>query len=112
MILNLLSNAVKFTPSGGEVGLSIRGTRGGGAEIAVSDTGVGMTEEELKTALAVYGQVNGVTSRLNGTGLGLPLTKALAELHGGRLEIASRKGAGTTATIHLPEGSARLSQPV
>ena len=77
----------------------------GGCRIAVGDTGPGMTEEELKTALAVYGQVDGVTSRLNGSGLGLPLTKALAELHGGRLEIISRKGAGTTATIHLPGGS-------
>jgi PAS domain S-box-containing protein len=110
MILNLLSNAVKFTP-GGEVRLSIRCAPGGRAEIAVSDTGIGMTEQELKTALSVYGQVDGA-SRLNGTGLGLPLTKALAELHGGRLEIQSRKGAGTTATIHLPEGSARLRQGV
>jgi PAS domain S-box-containing protein len=102
MILNLLSNAVKFTPGGGEVRLSIRCAGGDAVEIAVSDTGVGMTEQELRTALEVYGQVDGVgRSRL-----GLPLTKALAELHGGRLEIVSRKGAGTTATIHLPEGSA------
>ena len=71
-----------------------------------------MTAEELKTALSAYGQVDSVTSRLNGTGLGLPLTKALAELHGGRLEIVSRKGSGTTATIHLPEESARLRQMV
>jgi signal transduction histidine kinase len=114
MILNLLSNAVKFTPDGGEVRLSIRcvSTRGGGTEIAVSDTGLGMTEGELATALAVYGQVDGVASRLNGTGLGLPLTKALAELHGGRLEIVSRKGKGTTATIHLPGESARPRQKV
>jgi two-component system cell cycle sensor histidine kinase PleC len=112
MIINLLSNAVKFTPRGGDVRLSIRCTRGTGAEIAVSDTGPGMTAEELKTALSAYGQVDGVTSRLNGTGLGLPLTKALAELHGGRLEIVSRKGSGTTATIHLPEESARLRQMV
>jgi len=112
MILNLLSNAVKFTPDGGEVRLSFRCAMGGGAEIAVSDTGLGMTKEELATALAVYGQVDGVASRLNGTGLGLPLTKALAELHGGRLEIVSRKGQGTTATIHLPEGVARQRQVV
>ena len=112
MIINLLSNAVKFTPRGGDVRLSIRCARGTGADIAVSDTGPGMTAEELKTALSAYGQVDGVTSRLNGTGLGLPLTKALAELHGGRLDIVSRKGSGTTATIHLPEGSARLRQMV
>jgi signal transduction histidine kinase len=112
MILNLLSNAVKFTPGGGEVRLSIRCTQESGAEIAVSDDGLGMTPAELETALAVYGQVDGVASRLNGTGLGLPLTKALAELHGGRLELVSRKGAGTTATIHLPGGSARLRQMV
>jgi len=116
MILNLLSNAVKFTPDGGEVRLSIRcapgSTLGGGTEIAVSDTGLGMTEQDLATALAVYGQVDGGTSRRTGTGLGLPLTKALAELHGGRLEIVSRKGRGTTATIHLPDGLAPQRQVV
>jgi PAS domain S-box-containing protein len=112
MIINLLSNAVKFTPRGGDVRLSMRCARGAGAEIAVSDTGPGMTAEELKTALSAYGQVDGATSRLNGTGLGLPLTKALAELHGGRLEMVSRKGSGTTATIHLPEESARLREMV
>jgi PAS domain S-box-containing protein len=112
MMINLLSNAVKFTPRGGGVRLSIHCTRDGGTEIAVSDTGPGMTAEELKTALSAYGQVDGVRSRLHGTGLGLPLTKALAELHGGRLEIVSRKGFGTTATIHLPEGSASLRQMV
>jgi PAS domain S-box-containing protein len=112
MILNLLSNAVKSTPGGGEVRLSIRCAIGGGTEIAVSDTGIGMTEQELATALAVYGQVDGGASRPNGTGLGLPLTKALAELHGGRLEIVSRKGTGTTATIHLPDGLARQRQVV
>jgi PAS domain S-box-containing protein len=113
MIINLLSNAVKFTPRGGEVLLSIRCVGNDRIEIAVSDTGVGMTAEEVQTALTLYGQVNGgVTSRRDGTGLGLPLTKALADLHGGRLEIVSRKGAGTTATIHLPEGSARLRQRV
>jgi signal transduction histidine kinase len=113
MIINLLSNAVKFTPRGGEVRLTVRCVRGEGVEIAISDSGPGMTEDELRTALSVYGQVNGsVTSRRDGTGLGLPLTKALAELHGGRLEIVSRKGSGTTATIHLPEGSARVRQPV
>jgi two-component system cell cycle sensor histidine kinase PleC len=112
MILNLLSNAVKFTPGGGEVRLSMRCTEGNGAEIAVSDSGLGMSAAELETALAVYGQVDGGASHRNGTGLGLPLTKALAELHGGRLEIVSRKGAGTTATIHLPEGSARHRERV
>jgi two-component system cell cycle sensor histidine kinase PleC len=112
MILNLLSNAVKFTAEGGEVRLSIRCAMGGGTEIAVSDTGVGMTEQDLATALAVYGQVDGVGSRRTGTGLGLPLTKALAELHGGRLEIVSRKGQGTTATIQLPDGLAPQRQVV
>jgi signal transduction histidine kinase len=111
MILNLLSNAVKFTPPGGAVRLAIRCTRGTGVDIVVTDTGVGMTDDEVRTALEIYGQVNGVgSSRMSGTGLGLPLTKALAELHGGRLEVVSRKGQGTTATIHLPEGSARLRQ--
>jgi signal transduction histidine kinase len=103
MILNLLSNAVKFTPSGSEVRLSIARAAEGGVDIAISDSGPGMTPEELTTALALYGQVDRSGGfHVDGTGLGLPLTKAMAELHGGRLEIVSRKGAGTTAIIHLP----------
>ena len=70
----------------------------------MSDTGVGMREEDIATALEPFGQVENQQIPDNqGTGLGLPLTKQLAELHGGRLEMESQPGRGTTVTILLPE---------
>jgi signal transduction histidine kinase len=110
MIINLLSNAVKFSPRGAEVRLSIAPGLDRSVDITVSDSGVGMTPEELATALEVYGQVDRGGIRVSGTGLGLPLTKAMAELHGGRLDIVSRKGVGTTATIRLPEPAHHLRE--
>jgi PAS domain S-box-containing protein len=101
--INLLSNAVKFTPAGGRVSLSIVNRDNEGAEIVVSDTGAGMTPDEVARALEPYGQAGeSLDLRLKGTGLGLPLTKALVELHGGRMTIASEKGKGTTVTVLLP----------
>jgi len=103
MVLNLLSNALKFTPAGGEVSIDVY-RRGTCIAISVSDTGIGMREEDIATALEPFGQVEarGVANN-QGTGLGLPLTKQLAELHGGRLELESGLGRGTTVTILLPE---------
>jgi PAS domain S-box-containing protein len=102
ILLNLLSNAIKFTPRGGRV--TVRASaEGDDVVIAVSDTGVGMTPEEIETAMTPFGQVTGHMDRTHeGTGLGLPLTKALIELHGGRLELTSEPGSGTTARITLP----------
>ncbi len=103
MVLNLLSNALKFTPGGGEVSIDVY-RRGKNIAISVSDTGVGMREEDIATALEPFGQVeNQQILNHQGTGLGLPLTKQLAELHGGRLELESQPGRGTTVTILLPE---------
>jgi signal transduction histidine kinase len=102
IIANLLSNAVKFTPSGGRVTLSAR-LDGGGIVIAVSDTGIGMRAEDIPLALERFRQIDTVFGRRHeGTGLGLPLSKLLAELHGGRLEVDSRPGAGTTVRVVLP----------
>jgi len=101
--LNLLSNAVKFTKAGGRVTISTAVDADGGIVIAVADTGVGMTPEEITIALEPFRQVMASQSRTNeGTGLGLPLTKTLVELHGGRLDIASTPGRGTTVTVTFP----------
>jgi signal transduction histidine kinase len=102
-LLNLLSNAVKFTDSGGSITVAIRRATDGGVAIEVRDTGPGMTEAEIEVALQPFGQVDGgLTRRHNGTGLGLPLARTLAELHGGSLLVESEKGRGTMVTVTLP----------
>ena len=101
--LNLLSNAIKFTKAGGRVSVSTALDREGGITIAVTDTGIGMSADEIAIALEPFQQVMSSQSRTNeGTGLGLPLTKTLIELHGGRLDIASAPGRGTTVTVSFP----------
>jgi PAS domain S-box-containing protein len=102
MLLNLLSNAVKFTPEGGRVGLAIAVDEAG-MRITVSDTGPGMTLLEARDALKPFVQVDaGLSRRYEGTGLGLPLVAAMAEMHGGSLTLASARGAGTRASILFP----------
>ena len=103
ILLNLLSNALKFTPAEGSVTLSARLVEGGALEIAVADTGIGMNENELHLALQPFRQIENPLSRKHeGTGLGLPLVKAFTELHGGTLELTSRRGGGTVVRIRLP----------
>lgn len=103
ILLNLLSNAVKFTPAGGRVEVVTALAADGGLRISVIDSGIGMSREEVATALEPYGQVsNDFTRRRDGTGLGLPLVKALAEMHGGALEIDSEPGKGSTVTVTMP----------
>jgi len=103
MLLNLLGNAVKFTPAGGRAALEVRRTTGGAVEFVVEDTGIGMDAAGIDTALKRFGQVDsGLARRHEGAGLGLPLTKALTELHGGTLRLDSTPGKGTRATVTLP----------
>jgi signal transduction histidine kinase len=103
ILLNLLSNAVKFTPKGGRVALEVELAESGGLRIVVEDTGIGMAEEDIPRALAPFTQIDSELHRkYQGTGLGLPLTKSLIELHGGRFEIRSTVGIGTSAIVHLP----------
>jgi signal transduction histidine kinase len=102
VLRSLLSNAVKFTPSGGQVTVTARPAPDG-CMIAVEDTGIGITEEDMPKALAVFGQVDSDLSRkYEGCGLGLPLAKLLVERHGGTLAIESAVGEGTRVTLTLP----------
>ncbi len=103
MVLNLLSNAIKFTKPGGEVRISVYRS-GDSVALSVADTGVGMEQEDIPKVLEPYVQVgHDLHKSGEGTGLGLPLTKELAELHGGALTVESEVDVGTTATILLPQ---------
>jgi PAS domain S-box-containing protein len=103
ILLNLLTNAIKFTELGGSVTVSVECAVAGGVRFRVQDTGTGMTASEIEIALELFGQVDaGLARRHEGTGLGLPLARKLAELHGGSLTIESEKGHGTTVTVILP----------
>ncbi len=103
ILVNLLSNAIKFTPQGGRVTLKAWCRGDSGHVFQVIDTGIGMRLEDIPRALAPFEQVDSDLNRkFEGTGLGLPLTKALAELHGGTLDLQSRLGGGTTATVRFP----------
>lgn len=103
VLLNLLSNAVKFTPPGGRVAVGAAARSDGGLMISVTDSGIGMDAEGIATALKPFGQVESALSRrYDGTGLGLPLTKAFVELHDGRLVLESAPGKGTSAIVELP----------
>lgn len=101
MLINLVSNAIKFTPTGGRIDVRTRFADDGNLELAIADTGPGMNQDELEQAVGAFGQTT-EGRKAGGTGLGLTLTAALAHLHGGRLDIDSVPGQGTTATIVLP----------
>ncbi len=112
ILLNLLSNATKFTELGGAIDVLVRRTEEGGAAFVVRDNGGGMTEAEIEIALERFGLVNGgIAGRHEGCGLGLPLARKLAELHGGSLTLQSEKGRGTTATVVLPPSRVLSAEP-
>lgn len=103
IVLNLLSNAIKFTAPGGTVRLNATLDPARGVSIAVTDSGIGIKPDDLAKVFVPFHQVDNVYARSNpGTGLGLTLSKGLAELHGGRLTIESVFGEGTTVTLMLP----------
>jgi len=101
IVLNLLSNALKFTPRGGQVTVTADG-QDGQLELVVTDTGVGISAEDLERLGRPYEQAGGVDQRAKGTGLGLSLVRAFARLHGGEMNIESRLGAGTSVSVRMP----------
>ena len=115
IIVNLLSNAVKFTPSGGEVGITVARTETGAISFSVVDTGIGIPPEHIEKVFEAFHQVDGALARAHeGTGLGLPLVRSLARMLGGDIELRSVVGKGTTAVVTLPlsgHGDGRALQP-
>jgi PAS domain S-box-containing protein len=113
ILINLLSNAVKFTPEVDEVDVSANLNGDGSLTILVRDTGIGIAKENIASALTPFGQVESAMSRKHqGTGLGLPLAKCLAELHGGGIALESEIGVGTTVTFQLPAQRVQATAPV
>jgi signal transduction histidine kinase len=113
IILNLLSNAVKFTGAQGHVLITAwdlgPDEASGGLAIQIADDGIGMPTDSIPIALSPFRQLdNNLARKYEGTGLGLPLSKGLVELHGGTLELESAVGVGTTVTVRLPASRRRL----
>jgi CheY-like chemotaxis protein/anti-sigma regulatory factor (Ser/Thr protein kinase) len=102
IIFNLLSNAVKFTPDGGRIDTTAR-LVGGDLEVAVHDTGTGIAPDDQERIFEEFQQApQGGAQKREGTGLGLALTRALVEMHGGRIWVESELGVGSTFTFRLP----------
>ncbi len=111
ILLNLLSNAVKFTPEGGRVETSARLANGGRFVLEIADTGIGIATEHVETAMSAFGQVDSsLTRKHQGTGLGLSLTEALVELHGGEFQLESAVNVGTRAIVTLPSHRVRACE--
>jgi cell cycle sensor histidine kinase DivJ len=99
--LNLLSNAMKFTPRGGSVTLTLQAA-GETLELIVADTGVGIAPQDLKRLGRPFEQAGDPSQRAAGSGLGLSLVRAFAQLHGGEMSIESDLGEGTTVIVRMP----------
>jgi signal transduction histidine kinase len=103
VLVNLLSNAIKFTPAGGRIDLGFCGRADGAVVITVADSGIGMSSEEIGLAFEPFGRSAGeFAASAQGTGLGLPIARALVRLHGGELSLTSAPGRGTIVTVVFP----------
>jgi signal transduction histidine kinase len=101
VLLNLLSNALKFTPEGGRV--DVRATLSDGmAEVSVTDTGVGIAPADQEAVFEEFRQVGTADKKVEGTGLGLTLSRKFIELHGGRIWVQSQVDVGSTFTFTIP----------
>lgn len=111
MALNLLANAVNFTPAGRRIDPGIVRGDDGAVAMRIADQGTGIASDQLELVMQPFGHVAEVAARDHqGTGLGLPLTSRFLQLHGGRLELRSERGAGTTALAWLPAARVRQSE--
>lgn len=109
ILINLITNAIKYTQKSGVIEVIARLNDDGEMLLVVKDNGVGIPKDRIKDAMQPFGQINDPTQTNNqqGTGLGLPLTKAMAELHGGKLWLESDTGQGATVTITFPKARVR-----
>ncbi|MEP4192189.1 MAG: ATP-binding protein, partial [Sneathiella sp.] len=113
MLLNLISNGIKYTPEQGTVSVTIQTAVHGGVSVAVSDTGIGIDESLIGAMLEPFAQAGtDMHNKTEGTGLGLPIVKALAELHDARFELKSASGQGTTAVLHFPASRVQKFLPL
>lgn len=104
MTFNLLSNAIKYSTPDTKVTVRLRIRNSGGIDISIIDQGIGMSDEDLSTAMIPFRRASQVkNSEISGTGLGLPLVDAFVKLFDGSLNIKSEQGVGTTATLHFPQ---------
>jgi signal transduction histidine kinase len=101
VLLNLLSNAIKFTPAGGRIEVLAKPVNGS-LEVSVTDTGVGIAPEDQETVFEEFRQVGTADKKVEGTGLGLALSRKFIQLHGGRMWVKSEVGAGSTFTFTIP----------
>jgi signal transduction histidine kinase len=101
VVLNLLSNAIKFTPEGGRINVDAV-PKDGLLEVSVTDTGVGIAPEDQEAVFEEFRQVGSADKKVEGTGLGLALSRKFIELHGGRIWVKSQAGQGSTFTFTLP----------
>ncbi|MGA2925375.1 MAG: ATP-binding protein [Solirubrobacteraceae bacterium] len=110
VLLNLLSNAIKYNRRGGRVDVSYALTDPGRVRIAIADTGIGIQADLLATAFEPFARLGAELTEVEGTGLGLTLSKGLVEAMGGTIEISSRRGVGTTITVELAAVAPRREQ--
>ena len=109
-LVSIITNAINFTPRGGSVTVTAASDRVSGLKISIADTGIGIAAEKIPAILEAFRQAdNRQTRKYGGVGLGIPLSKAMIELHGGTLSLKSKVGAGTRIDIALP--SFRLVAP-
>jgi len=113
VLLHLVTNAIKFTGPGGHVEIASRFDPETGVIVTVSDTGIGMAPRDLTRVLEPFEQVDSSISRsYQGTGLGLPLVKAIMDLHGGTVALNSKLGVGTQASVTFPPRRVVFETPV